>query len=128
MNLPSKLRAFLLALACAGALVASAGAFAHAGLVNALPAAGSQVSGASRIELTFNEALVPRAVRVTLSKVGAGGALAKVEHVGIEVLDGNRIVRATPRHAPGPGVYEVEWRVVGADNHPMIGRHRFTIR
>lgn len=127
MNRPS-LRIFLLALVSWFGLVASAGAFAHAGLVKAVPAAGSQVAAAPQIELTFNEALVPRAVRVTLSRVGAGGAPAKVEHVGVEVLDGNKVVRATPHHPLAPGEYEVEWRVVGADNHPMTGRHRFTIR
>ncbi len=124
MNRPLT-RTLLLALFSWFGLVASAGVFAHASLVKAVPAAGSQVSGAPRIELTFNEALVPRAVRVTVGKVGAP---AKAHHVDVEVLSGNKVVRATPRHPLGPGEYEVEWRVAGADNHPMTGRHRFTIR
>ena len=67
--------------------------------------------GASRIELTFNEALVPRAVRVTVGKVGAP---AKTHPVAVEVVGGNKVVRATPRHPLGPGEYEVEWRAAGA--------------
>lgn len=124
MNRPLP-RILLLVLSTWLGLVASAAAFAHAGLVKAVPAAGSQVSGAPRIELTFNEALVPRAVRVTVGKVGAP---AKTHPVAVEVVGGNKVVRATPRHPLGPGEYEVEWRAAGADQHPMSGRYRFTIR
>lgn len=108
-------------------LAASAAVFAHAGLVKAVPAADSHVSGAPKIELTFSEALVARATHVTLSQVGDGGALTRIDHVEVELVDGNKTVRATPQHPLGPGEYEVEWRVVGADNHPITGRHRFGV-
>ena len=102
-------------------------AFAHAGLVKAVPAANSHVSSAEKIELTFNEALVPRASKLTLSKVGADGKLTPVNHVTIELAEGNKLLRATPGHALAAGEYEVEWRVVGGDNHVITGRHRFMI-
>lgn len=123
----SPLRTLLTTAALFCALAASATAFAHAGLVKAVPAAGSKVSSAPKIELTFNETLVPRASRVTLRQVGTDGKLTVIEHVETSVAEGNKTVHATPKHPLGPGEYEVEWRVVGADNHPITGRHRFVI-
>ncbi len=123
----SPYRLCLLMLVLSFGLAASTTVLAHAGLIKAVPAADSHVSGVPRIELTFNEALVPRATRVTLSKVGDGGALARIDHIEVELVDGNTTVRATPQHPLGPGEYEVEWRVVGADNHPITGRHRFGV-
>lgn len=87
-------------------LAASATVFAYAALVAAVPAAGSHVAAAPKIERTFNEALVPRASRMTLGKADANGSPARIDQVEIEPANGSRTVRTTPRHALGPGKYE----------------------
>lgn len=122
----SRLRATLSALALSAAVLASNTAFAHIALVSATPAADSHVASAERIDLTFNETLVPRASRVTLSRL-EGRTAAAVDHVETTILTDGKTLRATPMHALPHGSYRVEWRAVGADNHPMTGSYEFMI-
>lgn len=123
----SRITTLLKALTLSTALLVSGGVFAHAHLVSATPAADSHVPSADRIELTFNEALTPRASRVTLSKVNADKSLTPVEHLKVELAGDNKVLRATPSHKLAPGSYKVEWRAVGGDNHPMTGDYQFMI-
>lgn len=123
----SRFATVLKALTLSTALLVSGGAFAHAHLVSATPAADSHVPSAERIELTFNEALTPRASRITLSRVNADKSLTAVESLKIELAGDNKILRATPPQKLAPGNYKVEWRAVGGDNHPMTGDYQFMI-
>lgn len=124
---PSFFRAVLRNLVLAAALLASGGALAHVALVSSTPAADSHVPSAEYIDLTFNQAVLPRASRITVSRVNADKSLTEVENVDITLVDGNKTMRATPRQALPPGNYRVEWRAVGSDQHPMTGGFVFMV-
>jgi methionine-rich copper-binding protein CopC len=105
-----------------GALVAtSAPASAHAELESADPADGSTVSTAPRsVTLTFGEDLQP-----------AGRALVVTGPDGARVDDGKAVVsgvRLSVDLVPltTPGRYNVVYRVVSADGHPVSGELSFT--
>lgn len=120
-------RTALRSLVLAAGLAATGGAFAHVALVSSTPAANGHASSAEHIDLTFNEALVPRASRITLSRVDGGKTLTPVADLSVTLTNGNRTIRATPRQALPKGEYQVEWRAVGGDSHPMTGSYRFMI-
>lgn len=120
-------RTALRSLVLAAGLVATGSVFAHVVLVSSTPAANSRASSAEHIDLTFNETLVPRASRITLNKVNGEKALTPVADVSVTLTNDNRTIRATPRQKLPKGEYQVEWRAVGGDNHPMTGSYRFMI-
>jgi copper resistance protein C len=120
-------RAALRSLILVAGLVAASGAFAHVALVSSTPAANSHASSAEHIDLTFNEALVPRASRITLSRINRDKSLTPVADVSITLTNDNKTIRATPQQKLSRGEYQVEWRAVGGDNHPMTGSYRFMI-
>jgi methionine-rich copper-binding protein CopC len=101
--------------------VALAGpASAHDELVSSSPASGATVAAPTALTLTYSEALVSTGYRVVVR--GPGG------EVGGDVgLAGTRLVDrfAGPLSA---GAYDVLWRVVSADGHPISGRLSFTVR
>jgi len=71
---------------------------------------------------------VLRASRLELSVIKDGGAAEKVEHIDVELINDGKTLRATLHNPLGVGVYHVQWRAVGDDNHPMTGEYSFTIR
>ena len=98
MRSSNVLRSFALVLAIAAGQFSLQIAHAHAALQQSTPAANAVVASPGQIDLVFNETLIPRASRAKLP-----GPLA-------------------------PGVYTVEYRAVGGDNHPMTGSFSFTVR
>lgn len=110
-----------------GLLIASV-AQAHISLVESTPAADTVVATPQQIDLDFSERLVLRASRLELSVISDGGVKEKVEHINVDLINDGKTLRATPHHPLGAGVYRVQWRAVGDDNHPMTGEYSFTIR
>jgi copper resistance protein C len=95
-------------------------ASAHDELVSSSPDDGARVASPRALTLTYSESLVGTGFRVVVR--GPDG------RVGGDVrLSGARLVQRfdTPL-APGP--YDVVWRVVSADGHPISGRLSFTVR
>jgi len=93
---------------------------AHSELRGTSPADGARGPAPAELRLRFNEA-----AQVTLWRLrdAAGAELplartrdatARVEHI------------ARPAALP-PGDYQVEWRAISADGHPIRGQHRFTV-
>lgn len=101
-----------------GATVAQA----HAHLVNAVPAAGSNVNASPRqVELSFSEALEPSFSSIDVFdeknwNVGRGKA---------ELDSGNPKVLRVPLLPLIPGAYKVIWRVVSVDAHELTGEFTF---
>lgn len=95
--------------------------------VESTPAVDAIVATPKQIDLVFNERLVLRASRLELSAIRDGGAAEKVEHIDVELINDGKTLRATLHHPLGAGVYRVQWRAVGDDNHPMTGEFSFTV-
>jgi methionine-rich copper-binding protein CopC len=98
----------------------AAPASAHDELVSSSPAAGATVDAPSALTLTYSEALVGTGYRVVVR-----GPDGRVD--GDASLSGTRLVNRFASPLPA-GPYDVVWRVVSADGHPISGRLSFTVR
>jgi hypothetical protein len=109
-------------LSVVGLLGAAAPAFAHSQLVGSAPADGANLdAGPPQISLTFNEDMPPGFDVVTV--VGPDG---KVWQNGEVTTSGTTV--SVPLAALGPaGHYQVAYRVVSADGHPVQGSTGFTL-
>ncbi len=120
--LPVKFTVGLLAVAAlllGGALPASA----HAELEGTDPADGAVLATVpDEVTLTFGEDLIDQGNAVTATQVGAAQRLALPD----PVVDGETVTVAWPADADS-GEFEVAYRVVSADGHPITGAFTFTI-
>ncbi|GAA3525159.1 hypothetical protein AFL01nite_14040 [Aeromicrobium flavum] len=92
---------------------------AHTSLISSDPTAGSRTEEVpDRIVLTFSEDLRQPSEASLIVDGSALGAEVKV--------DGPRLVVVPPADAAG-GAYQVNYRVVSADGHPITGTHEFTV-
>lgn len=97
-------------------------AFAHDELLESSPAADEQLASApEQIELRFSAQIMDLG-----SAVIVAGADDQDWVAGDPVVDGDRVtVPLTPDMADG--AYEVRWRVVSSDGHPISGLIPFTV-
>lgn len=108
-------------LAAAAVLAFASTAFAHTHLKEAVPANGSTVSQAPEmLVLSFSGAA--RLTALTITKED-GSDEKKISP--LPEAPAARISVPAPKLAPGK--YVVNWRVMGADNHPMSGKFTFTV-
>lgn len=115
--------ALLLAAVLVGALGLTLGtlpASAHSELVSSNPADGATGAGRpAEVTLTFNENIADTGLQVVA--MGADGAVA----LGTPSAAGPNVTAAWPADAPD-GRYQVSYRVVSADGHPIDGSISFT--
>lgn len=120
-----RLRRALVALAAVAlcSVMMAAGAQAHTTLVSSTPADGAVVSTPSpAITLTFAEALLASACTLSVND-SAGNVISsqQVQPAGAVVS------MPWPSHLES-GSYEVAYRVVADDGHPVIGAIHFTFQ
>lgn len=127
MNPTALIRPLIISTCLATSLLITSVAQAHISLVESAPAADATVATPHHIDLVFNERLVLRASRLELNAIRVGSDAEKVEHIGVELINDGKALRATPHHPLDAGVYRVQWRAVGDDNHPMTGEFRFIV-
>lgn len=127
MNLVIATRSLTVGIAAAICLLTAPLVQAHVALVKSAPAADAVVVSPTSIDLVFNETLVPRASRLELSLLH-GAEATPVEHFDTEIVNDGKTLRAKLHQALAGGTYRVQWRAVGADNHPRTGDFKFTIR
>ncbi|MBO0908667.1 copper resistance CopC family protein [Arthrobacter sunyaminii] len=118
-------RAFLLgALLLAGfgaALTAAPAALAHDELVSSTPADGTVLEEApAELELVFSSELMDIGNKVIVADA-AGTNLVESD----PVLNRETLVQALP--ALENGAYQVNWRAVSSDGHPITGTFSFTV-
>lgn len=100
-------------------------AMAHLGLSRSTPADGALVSIApSVLRLEFTEAVERTIARIRL--LGPDGAEVRLSELR-QPADSMNIVLADVPNGLAPGAYAIEWRVVGADGHPVSGTIRFVV-
>ena len=101
------------------ALLAAAPAHAHTD-AETVPADGAEVAAPMEVVLRFDAPM-----RVTaISLAGEGGEVALASEQGTDPV--TEYV-AAPEETLAPGAYEVEWRGLSADGHPMRGSFGFTV-
>ena len=111
-------RAF--AAAALATLLTSASALAHSKSETTTPADGATVEAVEALEMRFDGPM--RIIKVTLT---AGDEKIEIEReTGMQPV---REFRAVPASDLAPGTYEVEWRGMSADGHPMQGAFGFTV-
>ena len=108
--------------ACVALLLGAAPAFAHTRLESSDPADGSSVDAAPEsVSLTFNEDIP--AEFATMSVVGPDGT--NYQSGPVSAADGQVSTAVSPL---GPaGRYEIGYRVVSDDGHPVQGTVSFTL-
>lgn len=107
------------------AVLWSAPAHAHAELKSSIPAAGSHLGIAPR-ELRLNFSESPELTFTTLILRDPSGAAVTLGAVQ-GASDSRRAVIAAVLGGLAAGTYTVEWKVAGADGHPVQGKFDFTI-
>ena len=120
--------AVAIALAFGLNLVPASVAFAHSDLQSTSPLAGETVE-AGRIDVTlkFNEELLTgEGSGAVISVIGPVEAEATEHSDGcVDAIRGSLVVEGVSLEQPG--TYEVNWRVVAADGHPLEGLFEFTV-
>jgi len=107
------------------AVLWSTQARAHASLKSSLPSAGAHLGIAPReLRLNFSEA--PELTFTTITLRGPSGVLVALGAVQ-GASDSRRAVISAIRGALAAGTYTVEWKIAGADGHPIQGKFEFTI-
>jgi hypothetical protein len=116
------LRATALTLICGLALLLGSGvAAAHTRLVSSDPADGStRDTGPTTVSLVFNEAMEPGFSTVTV--IGPDG---RDYRTGDVRADGGTVTVDVAPLGPA-GRYEIGYRVISADGHPVTGSVSFT--
>ena len=116
--------ALLAGFAAAWLLLCCAPALAHATLVEASPARGSEVSEPpGRVELRFTEPVDAEFDPVVVR--AADGARVDARDARVDPEDA-RVVLADLEDLP-EGSYTVEWRVTSIDGHVVEGRYGFAV-
>jgi len=105
-------------------LVPATGAFAHAHLVRATPAAGGTVREVpTEVLLRFNEK-----IESAFSSVVVRDSTGKqVDKHDAEVDKADRLQMRVSLQPLTPGTYKVEWRVMSADTHKVNGNFTFVV-
>ena len=112
-------------IAAALCLAMTGGAFAHAHLKTAQPAAGSTVTaGPSQLDLTFTEGVNLKFTGVKVT--GTSKAAVKTGHASLKNGDVTLVVPISQTlHA---GVYTVTWHALSTDGHKTKGTYKFTVK
>lgn len=101
---------------------AAAPASAHDSLLGSSPAAGAQVATApSAVTLTFD-----RPVSTQFALVIVTGRDRASWHAGTPQVSGATVTQPLTEQAPA-GAYEVAWRVVSGDGHPIAGTFGYVV-
>jgi copper resistance protein C len=109
-------------LAAVALLLGTGTALAHTRLLSSDPADGTSLdSGPERVALTFNEAMTPGFATITV--VGPDGGRYETGEV---TADGGTVAIGVLPLGPA-GRYEVGYRVVSEDGHPVTGSVAFTL-
>lgn len=111
-----------LGLAVMSLLAAAAPASAHDRLVSSDPANGAVLTTApATITLTYNAELLPTGAQVAITDA-AGSTVA----TGAPQVADTTVTAPLPADLPAGG-YDVAWRVVSSDGHPIEGKFAFTL-
>lgn len=115
-----------------GLIATPIAAFAHPKIVSASPAANAVATKPATISLTFSEKLLAPMSGMDIVMTGMPGM---ADHPPMPIkdaktsfsADGKTMTATLPRPLAA-GSYDVNWRIVGADQHRITGKHSFTVK
>jgi len=107
-------------------------AMAHPKLISSTPAANATVAKPTKLTLTFSEKLLAPLSGVDLTMTGMPGMAnhAPMPIKGFKTAvegDGKTLAVTLPRALPA-GSYDLDWHIVGADQHKIAGKYSFSVR
>jgi methionine-rich copper-binding protein CopC len=118
---PARCGRALVLLFLAVSLLVVSPASAHTDLVRANPVAGTTVGPLTRVQLEFATPVLQRLAEVeVLDDAGEDHVAGKSATFGTKVVTPVRSVDRSAR-------YEVRYRVVAVDGHPVVGSYHFTV-
>ncbi|WP_421917082.1 copper homeostasis periplasmic binding protein CopC [Mesorhizobium sp.] len=117
--------AFASSIAIVAVIAVTGGAFAHAELKTAVPAANGSVSASPpEIDLTFSEDL-----NLKFSGVKVTGPDKKAVKLGESMLmDSNTELMVPVSGTLADGTYKVDWHALSGDGHKTHGSYTFTVK
>lgn len=101
-------------------LVLPAAALSHSKAEQTIPALNATVETVEVIEIRFDDPM--RVTAITLT--GPEGDIEITRETELEPVTN---FRAAPAAAMPAGAYQVDWRGLAADGHPMQGSFNFTV-
>lgn len=107
-------------------------AMAHPKLLSSTPAADATVAKPAKLTLTFSEKLLAPLSGIDLTMTGMPGMAnhAPMPIKGFKTTvegDGKTMTVTLPRALPS-GSYDLNWHIVGADQHKMAGKFSFSVK
>lgn len=95
--------------------------FAHTGLEQSTPKDGETVEDVNEITLTF-ESKVEKGSSFSL--MNENGELVPVDSIQIN----NQVMSGSVPSTISDGPYTVNWKIIGADGHPIEGKYSFQVK
>lgn len=118
----SLLAAAALVALLAAQLLSATTAFAHDALISSAPADGAQVARSPAVvTLTFNGPVITQFAQLTVTGPDGAGRQS-----GTPEVSGTTVTQPLTEQGPA-GTYEVAWRVVSADGHPISGVFSYVV-
>ena len=124
------MRTLNITLALASGLLLSSLAQAHPKLLSSTPAEGADGAAPDKIELHFSENLLTRFSGAKLVMTEMPGMAHSPMPMKARVSAGSdpKSMLVTPLVPLPAGTYQVEWRAVSSDTHPITGNVTFKVK
>ena len=107
-------------------------AMAHPRLLSSTPAAAATIARPTKLTLIFSEKMLAPLSGVDLTMTGMPGMAnhAPMPIRGFKTAvegDGKTMIVTLPRALPA-GSYDLDWHLVGADQHKVAGKLSFSVK
>ena len=124
------MRTLNITLALASGLLLSTLAQAHPKLLSSTPAEGADGAAPDKIELHFSESLLTQFSGAKLVMTEMPGMAHSPMPMKARVSAGSdpKSMLVTPLVPLPAGTYQVEWRAVSSDTHPITGNVTFKVK
>ncbi|WP_434561622.1 copper homeostasis periplasmic binding protein CopC [Pseudomonas sp. Z5-35] len=119
------------AVALSAGLLFSGLAQAHPKLLSSTPAEGAEGAAPTRIELRFSENLMTKFSGAKLVMTAMPGMAAHSPMpmaARVSGSDDPKTMVITPNAPLATGTYQVQWRAVSSDTHPITGSVTFKVK
>jgi len=124
------MRTLTLPLIFASGLLLSTLAQAHPKLLSSTPAEGAEGAAPGRIELHFSENLVTQfsGAKLVMTEMGGMTHSPMPMKAKVSASSDPKTMLITPLAPLPAGTYQVQWRAVSADTHPITGNVTFKVK
>ncbi|WLH13905.1 copper homeostasis periplasmic binding protein CopC [Pseudomonas hefeiensis] len=127
----SFIRTAVVTIALSTGLLISGLAQAHPKLLSSTPAEGAEGAAPAKIELHFSENLMTKFSGAKLVMTGMPGMSAHSPmpmKAKVSGSDDPKTMVITPNAPLTAGTYQVQWRAVSSDTHPITGNVTFKVK